>query len=228
MEIEIKNKILHIANKYNLKERAINSIDNIIDIAIKEDLEVGVDFLEGNNRNELIYKFGRFDFQINEKGDSKIGTRINIYSKRLYGPNFDCPVGYYIEYSNIEGELLDEFINFDWSPISFSIDYYIERIKKRTPLRFYRRNIPEYEFVTYVSHIFFLFQGRQFDIVILFINRCLNYINKPNNLKNDKEYLSECLEFFRDIFYFIKKNKLVDDKKLEAYNIEEIIKQVSY
>ncbi|WP_338814859.1 hypothetical protein V9L05_06580 [Bernardetia sp. Wsw4-3y2] len=114
---DIKKQIINFANEYSLKEKALAHIDKVMDACIEADKEVGVDFLDGQDRSEFIYEFGRYEFQINKHENCRIVTKINIYSKKLYGVNYDIPVGYYEEWTDLTGKHLDEFLIFDWSPI---------------------------------------------------------------------------------------------------------------
>lgn len=222
--MDIQNQILEFAEKHSLKKKALSSIDEVMDASIESDNDIGIDFLDGNNRDDLIYEFGRFEFQIDGKGNCRVVTKIKIYSKKLYGPNFDVPVGYYEEWTDLEGEHLDEFLIFDWTPVNLNIDYHIERINKTVPQRYFRRNIPEYEFTTYVNHSISLFQGKQFDGAIIFIKRCLDYLEKDANKKIEEEYLSECIEMFQGVYHFVKNNNLVELEKLDKHRINERIK----
>ncbi|WP_435262653.1 hypothetical protein [Tenacibaculum sp. nBUS_03] len=222
--MDIQNQILEFAKKYSLKEKALASIDEVMDSCIESDNEIGIDFLEGNNREDLIYEFGRFEFQVDQNDNCKIVTKIKIYSKKLYGPNYDVPVGYYEEWTDLEGEHLDEFLIFDWTPVNLNIDYHIERINKTVPQRYFRRNIPEYEFATYVNHAISLFQGKQFDGTIVFLKRCLDYLEKDINKEIEEEYLSECLELFQRVYHYVKNDNLVYSEKLDDFRISERIK----
>ena len=217
----IEKQILELAKKFGLREKALSSIDNMIDASIESDLEQGIDFLDGHDRADLIYEFGRFELHVDLSGSPLIVTRINIYSKKLYGLNFDVPIGYYIEQSSLTGEHIDEFLKFDWSPIDFNISYYIERINKLTPKRYFKRNVPEYEFVTYINHSFSLFHGHDYDGVAVFIKRSLDYIEKNGQEKLDGDYLAVCFEYLRDSLRYIEKEQLVDSEKIDGYRIKE-------
>ncbi|MDC1161880.1 hypothetical protein OAT18_00405 [Tenacibaculum sp.] len=221
----LKNKLIEFAKKYSLKEKALTSVNGIIDLSIESDKKIGIDFLEGNNKIDLIYEFGKFEFQVDKDDYCRVVTQINIYSKKLYGPNFNVPVGFYEEFTDLEGNHLDEFLTFDWSSINLNIDYFIERITKTIPQRYFKRNIPEYQFVTYVNHIIFLVQGRRFDVAIIFVKRCLDYLDENQNKEMEKEYLSECLELFQRIYHFINNDNLIESEKLNRYKINERIKK---
>jgi hypothetical protein len=222
--MNIKDQLLAFAAKHSLKEKAFSSIEKELDECIASDELIGIDFLEGNDKSDLIYEFGRFEFQVDENENCIIVTKIKIYSKKLYGPNFDVPVGYYEVWTGLDGEHHDEFLTFDWTPVNFNIDYHIERINKTAPQRYFRRNMPAYEFATYVNHIISLIQGRKFEIAVVFVKRCLDYLEKNKLREVEKEYLSECLDLFSGIYHFIKKNNLIEIEKLNSYRISERIK----
>ncbi|CAM1369949.1 hypothetical protein [Tenacibaculum xiamenense] len=220
----IQNQLLQFAEKHFLKEKALKFVHDELDACIEFDKELGIDFLEGNKKTDLIFEFGRYEFQIDKDNHPIIATKINIYSKKLYGPDCDVPIGHYTELTNLNGENLDQFLFLDWSPINFNIDYYIERINKVTPRKYFKRNIPEYEFLTYVNHIFFLTQGRQYDVVILFVKRSLDYLEKTEHKEIEIKYLNECLDMFKQLYHFIKKNELVELDNLSKHKIWERIK----
>lgn len=69
-----------------------------------------------------------------------------------------------------------------------------------------------------MNHIISLFQGKQFDGVILFMNRCLAYLEKSEKKEIEKEYLGKCLGLFRGIYYFVKKNESVEADKVPQFD----------
>lgn len=223
--MSIQNQIIEFAVKHSLKEKALNSIDTVLDASIEADKEIGIDLLQGQAKSELIYEFGRFELQIDKDENCRIATTINIYSNKLYGPNFDVPVGYYIELSDLNGAHLDEYFVFDWSPISFNIDYHLEKISQVIPHRYFKRNVPEYEFATYINHIISLVKSRDFYDAIIFVKRSLDYLEEPDKTMLNNEYLSECLDLFHGLFLFVKNNELVELEKLDKYRIGERIKK---
>ena len=222
-----KNKMIELAEKYSLKEKALSSVEEVIDAGIESDEELGIDFLEGNKKSDLIYEFGRYELRIDKDDNCLIATKINIYSKKLYSSNFDVPVGFYTEIADLNGQHIDEFLTFDWSMINYNTGYHIEKINKAIPQRYFRRNVPEYEFVTYVNHIISSFQGRLFDVAILFIERSLNYLEKHERKQIDKKYLDECFELFNGVYQFIKNDNLVDIEKINKLNFKERMKTKS-
>ena len=222
--MNIQNQILEFVEKHSLNEKALAAIDEVMDASIESDNEIGIDFLEGNNRDDLFYEFGRFEFQIDRNMNCIVVTKIIIYSKKLYGPNFDVPVGFYEEWTDLDGAHLDEFLKFDWTPLNLNIDYHIERISKAVPQRYFRRNIPEYEFATYINHLICLFQGKKFEGAIVFVKRCLDYLEKDGNKKIEEGYLSECLDLLQGVYHFIKNNNLVKPENLFEQRINVRIK----
>lgn len=222
--MRIKDQVISFAKTYSLKEKAMASVDGVLDTCIKSDKDIGIDFLCGNDKSELIYEFERFEFNIDKNNNCLISTRINIYSKRYYGSNIDVPVGYYLELTDMEGQHVDEFLIFDWSHINFDIEYHIERINGTIPKIYFRRNKSEYEFATYVNHIFSLVQSKQFEIAIVFVRRCLDYLDNTKNKEIDVIYLNACQELFNRLYHYIINNDLVDSEKLSRYRLKERIK----
>lgn len=225
--MSIQDQIIAFAAKHSLKEKAFSSIEQELNKHIESDKQIGVDFLEGNKRSELIYEFGRFEFHVDDKDNCSIVTKINIYSKKMFGKNLDIPIGYYEEWTDLDGEHTDEFLVFDWTLVNFNIDYHIERINKTVTQVLFTQNMPEYEFATYVNHLIFLIQGRQFDVGIEFLIKCLDYLEINKFKDEEKEYLHECLELFQAIFYFVKNNNLTESEILNKHRIGERIKTKS-
>ena len=86
------------------------------------------------------------------------------------------------------------------------------------PDRYCKRNIIEYEFVTYINHSISLFQGRNFEGAAIFIKRCLDYLETPSKKeKLDTIYLNSATEYLKYLYYYLKRNNLID---IEKYNIE--------
>jgi hypothetical protein len=91
--MDIQNQLIEFANTHALKEKAFASIEEEMKICIESDNELGIDFLDGHEKSELIYEFGRFEFQLDKNDHCRFVTIINIYSKKLHGPNYNVPVG---------------------------------------------------------------------------------------------------------------------------------------
>ena len=115
----LKDEMAKLAEKYSLRAKAISSIEKVLDASIESDKEFGIDFLGGNKKSDLIYEFGRYELRIDKDNFCQIATKINIYTKKLYGPNFDVPVGYYTEITEevliiwrkmIEGQLINNIL----------------------------------------------------------------------------------------------------------------------
>ena len=109
--MNLQNQLIEFAELHGLKEKALSAVENELDACIASDKEIGLDFMEGHERDELIYKFGSYNLETNHLDHCHVITRINIYTKNLYGPNFDVPIGYYREVTDMEGNHMDEYLN---------------------------------------------------------------------------------------------------------------------
>ncbi len=219
--MNIQNQIVEFAKKYSLREKALLSIDDVMDSCIKADQKNGIDFLKGHDRKDLIYELSNIDFRVHTNDYSRVVTRINIYSRKSYKSSHNVPVGYYEEWTDLNGNQLDEFLIFDWSPMNCCIENHIERLNKTIPHRYFKSDNSEYEFVTYINHIISLVQGQQFEIAMYFVKRCFSYLESPINIEIQEEYLGECLCLFKTIYHFVEINEVIDKDILLAYNIGE-------
>ncbi len=113
--MSIPEEILPFAARHQLKETALDTIDEALDASIEEDKAVGIDFLEGHDKDELVYEFNRYEFRVDKNNYSKVVTRVNIYSNKLDRSHYDIPVGYYETWTDLDGQPLDDFLIFDWS-----------------------------------------------------------------------------------------------------------------
>ena len=218
--MELNTRLLELTNKYKLKEEALNTVETVLDSCIESDLELGIDCLEGNKRSDLIFEFGRFEYHLLDSGHERIVTKIYIYSKHLYGPHFDCPVGTYKTYTSLSGELMDDFLIFDWSILRVNVTSFVEGINNLLPVRYLEKDAKEYEFVSYINHIASLLLSRHYESVILFIKKCLDFLDSKE-VKLEKEYLNACEEFIKVVFMHIEKRQFVKQELLEEYQIRE-------
>lgn len=111
--MNIQNQLIEFAEKFSLKEKALDAIDKVLDAEIKARKKFGFDLLDGLKKSELIYEFCRYEFRVKSPENCLFVTRINIYSKYLYGPEYDIPVGYYEERTDLNGEFLTDLILFE-------------------------------------------------------------------------------------------------------------------
>ena len=82
--------------------------------------------------------------------------------------------------------------------------------------------------MTYVNHSIFLFQGKDFDGVFVFLKRCLDYLEIPENKKRlNSEYLEKVDLYLQSMFYYLENNELIDKEKIEKYDIVKRIKTKS-
>lgn len=203
-----------------LKVETEKGIQNIFDELEKQSIEFDIDEFNGHKREEFIIKFDRFEYNLNENGEKEyIKVKLGIYIKDKddIWVNSLEPIGDYRTVYDIEGVLIDEFINIKSKEKGFRIVYWIEILNKVIPDRYYKTNIPEYEFVTYINHTFSLFQGRNFEGVFIFLNRCLDYLEIPKNKKLlDKIYLDKAKEYLKYLYFYLKNNELIDEEKIKT------------
>jgi hypothetical protein len=222
MEIELLNK---------LKKESESGIQKVFDELENMSAEFGIDEFNGNKRDELIIKFDRFGIDLNENGEKEmIRVKLGIYleDKNEIWINSLQPIGEYLRIYDLKGEFIDEFITINKKEIGFDIDFWIEIFNKIVPKRYFKRNVPEYPLVTYINHSIFLFQGRDFEGVFIFLKRCLDYLeNSENKERIDSEYLDKVNSYLESIFYYLKNNELIELEKIEKYDIEKRIKTKS-
>jgi hypothetical protein len=222
MEIELLNK---------LKKETESGIQKVFDELENMSTEFGTDEFNGNKREELIVKFDRFGIDLNENGEEEmIRVKLGIYleDKNDIWVNSLQPIGDYIRIYDLLGEFIDEFITVNKKKIEFDIAFWIEILNKIIPKRYFRRNLPEYHLVTYINHSIFLFQGRDFDGVFIFLKRCVDYLEISENKERlNSEYLEKVNSYIQSLFYYLKNNDLVDRDKMEKYDIEKRIKTKS-
>ena len=201
MKIELLNK---------LKKESESGIQKVFDELENMSAEFGIDEFNGNKRDELIIKFDRFGIDLNENGEKEmIRVKLGIYleDKNEIWINSLQPIGEYLRIYDLKGEFIDEFITINKKEIGFDIDFWIEIFNKIVPKRYFKRNIPEYPLVTYINHSIFLFQGRDFEGVFIFLKRCLDYLeNSENKERIDSEYLDKVNSYLESIFYNLKNN----------------------
>lgn len=214
MEIELLNK---------LRKETENRIQILFDELEKQSIEFGTDEFNGNNREEFIIKFNGFGIDLDENGEKElIRVKLGIYleDKHNIWHNSLEPIGDYLTLYNLKGEFIDEFITINKREIDFEIDFWIEILNKTVPKRYFGTNSPEYTFVSYINHSIFLFQGRDFDGVVLFIERSLDYLEISENKERiEPEYLDKVNSYLESIFYYLKNNDLVDKEQIEKYDI---------
>ena len=126
-------------------------------------------------------------------------------------------------------EKLNEFKQLNTKrKIEFDINHWIKVFNETVPKRYFKRNIPEYHIVTYVNHSIFLFQGKDFDGVFVFLKRCLDYLEVPENKKRlNSKYLEKVDLYLQSMFSYLENNELVNKEKIEKYDILKRIKTKS-
>jgi hypothetical protein len=222
MQIELLNR---------LRKETESGIQKVFDELESMSSEFGTDEFNGNKREELIIKFDKFSIDLNENGEKEmIRVRLGIYleDKEDIWINSLEPIGDYTTIYDLKGEFIDEFITINSRQIEFDIDFWIEILNKTIPKRYFKRNIPEYNLVTYINHSIFLFKGKDFDGVFIFIKRCLDYLEISENKERlNIEYLEKVNSYLQSLFYYLKNNDLIDKERMGKYDIEKRIKTKS-
>ncbi|UII22320.1 hypothetical protein [Fulvivirga ligni] len=219
--MKIHEELIELATRYSLKEKALAMVVKVLDSSIEADKELGIDFLEGNNKEDLTFEFGRFEFRIDKGNHCKLVTIIDIYSAKIDRSNYDLPVGYYEVWTDMDGEPLDHFLIFDWSPLTLNMNHHIEQINSTVPLRYFKRNILQYEFTTYVNHVIALSQGKQYVMAMAFVRRSLDFLESNDRKEIDETYLIHCQDLFKNLYQFVINNNLVDFDRLSESRIRE-------
>lgn len=102
--------------------------------------------------------------------------------------------------------------------MEFNIDERIRKINKVTPKRYFKRNVPQYTFVTYISHILFLFKNEDYIGVLVFVRRFYVDIEDSRcKAMLQPEYIIEVNTFLKDLYIYIEQNDLLSDNEIERY-----------
>ena len=99
--------------------------------------------------------------------------------------------------------------------MEFDIEYWIEEINKSIPLRYFKRNIRQFIFVTYINHSVVLNKGQHYDSVFMFLKRACEYLDAHDNI--DSEYLNSTLGYMKANFEFLIQNNLVKEDLIKKY-----------
>lgn len=214
-----------------LKIETEKGIYDVLDELEKQSIEFQIDEFNGHKKEDFIIKFDRFEYNLNESGEKeylKIKLGIYIKDEDDVWINSLEPVGNYIQVYDFEETFIDEFITIESKEKRFGIENWIEILNKTVPEKYYRRNMPQYEFLTYINHTFSLFQGRNFKGVFIFLKKCAKYLETQKNQESlDKFYLEQVEEYLISMYFYLKNNELIEKDKIGKYDIKEKIKTKS-
>lgn len=208
MKEKIGNHILELVNELGLKEKAMANIDSVIDAYIESDHEIGLDTLEGNLKEDLFYRFDDYSFKVDEYGSSQIVTTIRIYSTKLVGPNIDIAVGSYREYTDLNGQHIDEFLDFDWTYLRYDVDYYMALLNTKIDALYKQPGPKTLELTKAISHVMMLVKGRHYEMTIPLILECTDLLKAAEVGKT--EYKKVYLEFVRDFSWYLKNKGIIN------------------
>ena len=102
--------------------------------------------------------------------------------------------------------------------MEFDIEYWIDELNSKVPMRYFKRNIPEYKFTTYINHSVILFKGQHYDGVFIFLKRACDFLDTYDNINPD--YLKVAIDYIKSNYEFLVKNELVTDSLVEKYDIK--------
>ncbi len=99
--------------------------------------------------------------------------------------------------------------------MEFDIEYWIEELNSKVPLKYFKRNHTQYTFVTYINHSIILTKGKHYNGAFMFLKRAGEYLDNHNNI--DDIYLISSLDYMKSHFNYLTENKLVTNELIERY-----------
>ena len=219
MDIEVLNQ---------LRKATETGIQNVLNELEDQSIELKIDEFNGHKREDLIIKFDRFEYHLNETGNKEnVRIRLGIYlidENELWTHSLE-PIGSYITVYDLNNKLIDEFIDIESKERWFGMNSWIEILNNATPKSYYQIDSQEYEFICYINNTISLFQGRNFKLISFFILKSLDYL-ESKKIQNCI-YFNEAKEYLKYLFYYLKNNNLVDPVFIEKHKIEERVKTKS-
>lgn len=101
--------------------------------------------------------------------------------------------------------------------MEFDIEYWIEELNSKVPLKYFKRNHAQYTFVTYINHSIILTKGKHYDGAFMFLKRASEYLDNQKDIIDDS-YLKTSVEYMKNHLEYLTKNKLVDDFLTDRYH----------
>ncbi|ROH97676.1 hypothetical protein [Chryseobacterium daecheongense] len=104
-EQNLEQRLIEICERFKLKEKALNSLEEIITDGLRRDEY----FLNGYTRSEVHTVFEEYRFTILKKYlEATIDTRIGLYiDNDMYVDNSE-PIGYYTLEVDFNGKIVDD------------------------------------------------------------------------------------------------------------------------
>lgn len=159
----------------NLKQKAFEALDKIFAGNSNEEV-----FLGGFERSEIKTVFDGYEYLVDRWQDdhSIIRTRIGLCIENLVYLGGIEPIGYYELDTDFDGKVIDEWFVVEKEKYikDIGIISHIQKINRKRPLEYLKRNHIQYELVTYISLIGSLFVSKEFEGTGRFILRAYTYL----------------------------------------------------
>ncbi len=104
--------------------------------------------------------------------------------------------------------------------MKFDIEYWIEELNKNVPIRYFKRNVPQYRFVTYINHSILLFKGSHYDSCFIFIKRSYEFLEENRADLISSEYLKSANDYLKELYNYLVQKDLVKEELISRYAIK--------
>jgi hypothetical protein len=210
---ELEKILIERCEILGLKKKAFDILDAIFSDNSNDEEE---GFWCGFDKTEIKKEFETYNFKIERKyWQSIIRTRIVLFiddKNKVWRDNLE-PIGYFELETDFNGNIEDDWFVIEKEKYIKDIDiiYCFQRMSKKLPAEYLRRNHSQYEFISYISLIGTLFMSKEFEGTGRFVQRAYTYLETKIDLI-DKDYLKESETFLKMIKEYLIKNELVSDK----------------
>ncbi|CAM1361688.1 conserved hypothetical protein [Tenacibaculum litopenaei] len=102
--------------------------------------------------------------------------------------------------------------------MKFDIEYWIEQLNENIPIRYFKRNVPQYRFVTYINHSIILFKGNHYDATFMFIKRTYDFLEENKKESISSEYLKSVHGYLKELYEHLTKNNLIKEELISKYD----------
>ncbi|WP_196890280.1 hypothetical protein [Aureivirga sp. CE67] len=96
-----------------------------------------------------------------------------------------------------------------------------------TPVRYYKRNVPQYEFVNYISHLYVHLKNENFYSLFITIGRICDFIDSDKNRSMiEQDYLKLVIALIKKMTINISSKDLEDVPVFRIRSLEERIEKI--
>lgn len=104
--------------------------------------------------------------------------------------------------------------------MKFDIEYWIIELNKNVSIRYFKRNVPQYRFVTYINHSIFLFKGGHYDACFMFIKRSYEFLEENKTDLLSSSYLKTVNDYLKELHSYLVHENLVKKELISRYGIK--------